>query len=210
MNTITMTVELCAEDRARLDSILEQLKQLTPMSVVCDVTPHESTTEQGALLRVACVAERIQEAMTAAGKKQIDLVRETGVDKGALSSYLSGKYEPKMETVAKLARALGVSQMWLAGYDTPSGAPQHENTTEQTAPAKEPEQESTTAPEQESKPQIKLADLQALVQELAAPDSGKRDKVKALVKGYAERVSLIPEDKWPEVYEALTALKKEG
>ena len=128
MNTITMTVELCAEDRARLDSILEQLKQLTPMSVVCDVTPQQSTTEQ--------------------------------------------------------------------------------STTEQTAPAKEPEQESATAPAQESKPTIKLADLQALVQELAAPGSGKRDKVKALVKGYAERVSLIPEDKWPEVYAALTALKE--
>lgn len=123
MNTITMTVELCAEDRARLDSILEQLKQLTPMSVVCDVTPHE-------------------------------------------------------------------------------------NTPQQTAPAKEPQQESTTAPAQESKPQIKLDDLQALVQELAAPGSGKRDKVKALVKGYAERVSLIPEDKWQEVYAALTALKE--
>ena len=39
MNTIT--IELCAEDRARLDNILDQLKQLTTMSVVCDVTPQE-------------------------------------------------------------------------------------------------------------------------------------------------------------------------
>lgn len=118
MNTIT--IELCAEDRARLDNILEQLKQLTPMSVVCDVTPQE--------------------------KKQ------------------------------------------------------------KTVPKQEPKQ----APKQESAPTIQLTDLQTLVQELAAPGSGKRDKVKALVKGYAERVSLIPQDKWPEVYEALTALKKEG
>lgn len=122
MNTIT--IELCAEDRARLDNILEQLKQLTPMSVVCGVTPQE--------------------------KKQ------------------------------------------------------------KTATKQEPKQEPKQAPKQESAPTIQLTDLQTLVQELAAPGSGKRDKVKALVKGYAERVSLIPQDKWPEVYEALTALKKEG
>ena len=118
MNTIT--IELCAEDRARLDSILEQLKQLNQMPAVFD-----------------------------------------------------GK-EPEKK--------------------------------QQTAPKKEPKQE----PKQESAPTIQLTDLQTLVQELAAPGSGKRDKVKVLVKGYAERVSLIPQDKWPEVYEALTALKKEG
>lgn len=114
MNTIT--IEICAEDRARLDSILEQLRQLNQMPAVFDVTPQE--------------------------KKQ----------------KTATKQEPK----------------------------------------------------QESAPTIQLTDLQTLVQELAAPGSGKRDKVKALVKGYAERVSLIPQDKWPEVYEALTALKKEG
>ena len=118
MNTIT--IELCAEDRARLDSILEQLRQLNQMPAVFD-----------------------------------------------------GK-EPEKK--------------------------------QQTATKQEPKQE----PKQESAPTIQLTDLQTLVQELASPGSGKRDKVKALVKGYAERVSLIPQDKWPEVYEALTALKKEG
>lgn len=67
----------------------------------------------------ASVAERLREAMDAAGKKQIDLVRETGLDRGAISSYLSGKYEPKQKAVAALARALDVTEMWLFGYDVP-------------------------------------------------------------------------------------------
>lgn len=65
------------------------------------------------------VSERLREAMQEAGKKQADLVRETGIDKGALSSYLSGKYEPKQKAIGALARALNVTEMWLWGYDVP-------------------------------------------------------------------------------------------
>lgn len=65
------------------------------------------------------VQDRLREAMTEAGKKQADLVRETGIDKGALSSYLSGKYEPKQKAIAALARVLNVTEMWLWGYDVP-------------------------------------------------------------------------------------------
>ena len=64
-------------------------------------------------------SERLKEAMVAAGKKQADLVRETGLDRGAISSYLSGKYEPKQIAINKLAIALNVSEMWLWGYDVP-------------------------------------------------------------------------------------------
>ena len=67
----------------------------------------------------ATTAERLKEAMRLAGKKQADLMRETGLDRGAISSYLSGKYEPKQTAVNKLAKALNVSEMWLWGYDVP-------------------------------------------------------------------------------------------
>ncbi len=67
----------------------------------------------------ASTSERLREAMNAAGKKQADLVRETGLDRGAISSYLSGKYEPKQTAINKLAIALDVSEMWLWGYDVP-------------------------------------------------------------------------------------------
>lgn len=75
--------------------------------------------------RIATTAERIRLAMEAAGKRQADLVRETGIDKGALSHYLKGKYKPKQDVVYKLAKALDVSVSYLIGqaenpddYDT--------------------------------------------------------------------------------------------
>ena len=67
--------------------------------------------------RVDTTANRIKEAMESAGKRQADISRETGIDKGALSHYLKGRYEPKQDVVYKLAEALNVSEMWLWGYD---------------------------------------------------------------------------------------------
>ena len=67
--------------------------------------------------RIDTTANRIKEAMETAGKRQADIVRETGIDKGALSHYLKGRYEPKQDVVYKLAVALNVSEMWLWGYD---------------------------------------------------------------------------------------------
>lgn len=75
------------------------------------------------LNRISTTPERLREAMTITGKKQADLVRETGIDKGSISNYLSGRYEPKQEAIYKLAIALNVSEMWLWGYDTPMERP---------------------------------------------------------------------------------------
>ena len=63
-------------------------------------------------------------------------------------------------------------------------------------PVEEPEQPTYTA-----------ADIQAKVQKLASPACGKRNEVKALVREYAERVSLIPEDKYNEVMQRLTEIE---
>lgn len=73
----------------------------------------------GWYVKEASTAERLREAMDAAGKKQADLMRETGLDRGAISSYLSGKYEPKQVAIGKLAAALDVSEIWLCGYKVP-------------------------------------------------------------------------------------------
>lgn len=69
--------------------------------------------------KVSRTAERLREAMTAAGKTQADLMRETELNRSAISRYLSGDYEPKQRAVVKLAQALGVSEMWLWGFDVP-------------------------------------------------------------------------------------------
>lgn len=71
------------------------------------------------LKRSSTTAERLREAMNEAGKKQIDIVKETGLQKSAISRYLSGEYEPKQDAVYLLGRALDVSEMWLWGYDVP-------------------------------------------------------------------------------------------
>ena len=67
----------------------------------------------------ATIAQRLREALTEAGKKQADLVRETGLDRGSISSYLSGKYEPKQKAIYKMSQALNVNEAWLLGYDVP-------------------------------------------------------------------------------------------
>lgn len=69
--------------------------------------------------KVATTAERIREALTIKDMKQVDLSNKTGIDKGSISSYVSGRYEPKNEAVMKIANCLGVDEMWLWGYDAP-------------------------------------------------------------------------------------------
>lgn len=69
--------------------------------------------------KVSRTAERLREAMADAGKTQADLMRETELQRSAISRYLSGEYEPKARAIGKLAQALDVSEMWLWGYDVP-------------------------------------------------------------------------------------------
>lgn len=64
-------------------------------------------------------SKRIQEAMDLRGLKQVDLVEKTGISKGALSSYLSGRYVPKQYNTFLIAKALNVSEAWLSGADIP-------------------------------------------------------------------------------------------
>lgn len=81
---------------------------------------------QSSASRISTTPERLREAMAIREKKQVDLVRETGIDKGSISNYLSGRYEPKQEAIYKLAKALDVSEMWLWGYDVPMERPQEQ------------------------------------------------------------------------------------
>ena len=62
---------------------------------------------------------RLKEAMRIRKMKQVDLVRATGLAKGGISNYVTGRYEPKSDVISKLAKALDCSEMWLWGYDVP-------------------------------------------------------------------------------------------
>lgn len=77
-----------------------------------EIWPRSSTTSQ-----------RLQQALDEAGMKQADLAKATGLPKGGISNYVTGKYEPKSDVINKLAKALNVSEMWLWGYDVPKERP---------------------------------------------------------------------------------------
>ena len=57
---------------------------------------------------MSTTSQRIQEGMNLRGYKQIDLVEKTGISKGALSSYISGRYVPKQNNIYLIAKALDV------------------------------------------------------------------------------------------------------
>ena len=61
--------------------------------------------------------QRMKETMQEKGIRQTDLVEKTGIDKGALSSYMNGRYMPNAEKVAKIAKALGVTVDYLLGKE---------------------------------------------------------------------------------------------
>lgn len=65
------------------------------------------------------ISNRIKLAMEQQGLKQSELVEKTGISKGALSSYISGRYIPKQKNIYLLSHALSVSEAWLMGLDVP-------------------------------------------------------------------------------------------
>ncbi len=60
---------------------------------------------------------RMKQALQMRRMKQVELADKTGIDKGQISSYLSGKYKPKQENLSLIAAALDVSEYWLMGMD---------------------------------------------------------------------------------------------
>ena len=68
---------------------------------------------------MSTTSKRIQEGMELRGLKQADLVEKTGISKGALSSYISGRYVPKQNNTFLIAKALNVNEAWLMGADVP-------------------------------------------------------------------------------------------
>ena len=74
------------------------------------------------------IAERIKFAMKAKNKKQVDIVKDTGISKGAFSSYLSGQYNPKADKLELIADSLDVDLRWLYGENVPMENTQRNNT----------------------------------------------------------------------------------
>lgn len=65
------------------------------------------------------IARRLQMALDIRNMKQSDLVETTGIGKSSISTYLSGKYEPKQRNIYKMTKALNINEAWLMGEDVP-------------------------------------------------------------------------------------------
>lgn len=65
------------------------------------------------------LCDRLQEAMSIRGLRAVDIVEKTGIPKGTISYYISGKTEPKSDRLYLIAQALDVSEAWLLGYEVP-------------------------------------------------------------------------------------------
>lgn len=61
---------------------------------------------------------RLEQAFAASGFTQAELARASGIDRGSISLYLSGRYCPKADKLIRLAAALSVSPEWLSGLDS--------------------------------------------------------------------------------------------
>ncbi|MGN0613654.1 MAG: helix-turn-helix domain-containing protein [Porcipelethomonas sp.] len=64
--------------------------------------------------------QRLKQAMEEKKMTQTELCQRTGIPKSAVSQYISGAFKPKQERTRLIAKALGVSESWLMGYDGPS------------------------------------------------------------------------------------------
>ena len=69
--------------------------------------------------KIATPAQRIKEILALRRMTQTQLSEVTGLSKPVISSYVTGKYQPKPDSLARLSAALGVAEYWLAGYDVP-------------------------------------------------------------------------------------------
>lgn len=66
---------------------------------------------------------RIAEALRVRGLKQVELVEKTGLSKSAINNWINQRWQPKQRALMTMAKALDVSEMWLAGYNVPMERP---------------------------------------------------------------------------------------
>ena len=72
--------------------------------------------------KVATTADRLKIIMHNRDIRQIDMAQITGIHKGTISHYITGRLVPKSDAIVKIANTLGVSELWLMGYDVPMTA----------------------------------------------------------------------------------------
>ena len=67
--------------------------------------------------KVATFARRLREGLDVREMTQAELAKHSGISKSSISRYIKGDWEGKQSAVYELAKALGVTEAWLMGYD---------------------------------------------------------------------------------------------
>lgn len=60
-------------------------------------------------------SDRIKYALNLRNMPAIELSKQTGISKGAISSYINGTYKPKQDTIYLMSKVLRVNPLWLMG-----------------------------------------------------------------------------------------------
>lgn len=127
------------------------------------------------------IADRIKEGLAMKEMKQSDLVELTGIGKSSISSYISGQYEPKQRNIYKIAKALGVNEAWLMGYDTSK-----ERSTDQMQKDLDMEYMNSLSEFNYSKELVKIHEFFSLLNEEGRKESIKRIEELTHLKKYTK------------------------
>lgn len=76
---------------------------------------------------VATTGERLKRAMEYRHTTAAEISKATGISRGSLSQYISGKFSPKQDRIYILANHLRVSPAWLMGLDVDMENKENEN-----------------------------------------------------------------------------------
>ena len=136
----TITIELCAEDRARLDKIIEGLSNLTAPAITIVPQKVEAPVEETTVPQEAT---------------------ETHTDENVTSAEEVASQPEPVEDIPTQMKPLVTHDMIR----------------------------------------------QKVTQLMASGDPQKKDATRNIVKAYANNVTSLPQDKWPEIWEKLTALE---
>lgn len=79
------------------------------------------------------IKNRIAEALEIRNMKQVELAEKTGLSSPQINSWKNQRWQPKQTALHLMAKALDVSEMWLAGYDTPMERPIEQKKADQLA-----------------------------------------------------------------------------
>lgn len=72
--------------------------------------------------KVATFAQRLRAGLDIRQMNQTELAKRSQISKSSISRYIKGDWEGKQGAVYALAKALGVTEAWLMGYDVPMEA----------------------------------------------------------------------------------------